>query len=361
MSSPHSASWLGSAALSWPASPAHTAAHLHTSCWTVWAVCAGQRADCRAALVQQGLIGPLLMGDLARKGSHDMSAEPRLSSSGLKSLSASIRQAPPAGCPGLLTDCCTGCCAHLTEAWPASLSCRGCSAGRSLTGPVQQAGGAQGLQAAGCCHVGRREERATRAHLPGPHPAGVLRAQHAGGCVFQFLRASCAPCWLACRPAAGQGHGQPGSSRRRHGAEGGGGGGMQGVVGSTPWNALVFGTLWCAAALSVCAEPAAWTPVMLHGCWGALWKSLVSRSRSHVRRLQLLGFSDLTASSLMAIFAFGCALGAFAGGWLGAGLGLWPAAPLLLPAGSPLLGAVCGRTGARPAAAHGHPGVRPSS
>ena len=34
-------------------------------------------------------------------------------------------------------------------------------------------------------------------------------------------------------------------------------------------------------------------------------------------RLQLLGFSDLTASSLMALFAFGCALGAFAGGWIG--------------------------------------------
>ena len=33
--------------------------------------------------------------------------------------------------------------------------------------------------------------------------------------------------------------------------------------------------------------------------------------------LQLLGFSDLTASTLMAIFAAGCALGTFAGGVIG--------------------------------------------
>lgn len=52
---------------------------------------------------------------------------------------------------------------------------------------------------------------------------------------------------------------------------------LQGIVGTTPWNAMVFFTLW----------------------------------------LQLLGFSDFTSSALMAIFAFGCAVGAFAGGLVG--------------------------------------------
>ena len=33
--------------------------------------------------------------------------------------------------------------------------------------------------------------------------------------------------------------------------------------------------------------------------------------------LQLMGFSDFTASSLMATFACGCALGSFAGGLIG--------------------------------------------
>jgi hypothetical protein len=56
----------------------------------------------------------------------------------------------------------------------------------------------------------------------------------------------------------------------------------QGIVGSTPWNAMVFFTLW----------------------------------------LQLLGFSDLAASVLMATFALGCALGSLLGGCLGAGLDL---------------------------------------
>ena len=55
-------------------------------------------------------------------------------------------------------------------------------------------------------------------------------------------------------------------------------GGVQGIVGTTPWNAMVFFTLW----------------------------------------LQLLGFSDLVSSTLMATFACGCALGAFAGGFIGA-------------------------------------------
>lgn len=52
---------------------------------------------------------------------------------------------------------------------------------------------------------------------------------------------------------------------------------LQGIVGSTPWNAMVFFTMW----------------------------------------LQLMGFSDLMASLLMAVFACGCALGAFAGGLIG--------------------------------------------
>ena len=33
--------------------------------------------------------------------------------------------------------------------------------------------------------------------------------------------------------------------------------------------------------------------------------------------LQLMGFSDFAASSLMAIFACGCAMGAFLGGFIG--------------------------------------------
>ena len=100
------------------------------------------------------------------------------------------------------------------------------------------------------------------------------------------------------------------------------------MVGSTPWNALVFATLWC--ALPVPALP------LLSSCGVALHVRLLQSARAlppcgqhpqsclcsadrvRARRLQLLGFSDLTASSLMALFAFGCALGAFAGGWLGA-------------------------------------------
>ncbi|GAB4813864.1 hypothetical protein N2152v2_000910 [Parachlorella kessleri] len=51
----------------------------------------------------------------------------------------------------------------------------------------------------------------------------------------------------------------------------------QGIVGSTPWQAMVMFTVW----------------------------------------LQLLGFSDLEASSLMAIFSLGCAVGGLVGGTLG--------------------------------------------
>lgn len=60
---------------------------------------------------------------------------------------------------------------------------------------------------------------------------------------------------------------------------------LQGIVGSTPWNAMVFFTMW----------------------------------------LQLMGFSDFTASSLMAIFACGCAMGAYLGGVIGDYMGTkWP-------------------------------------
>ena len=52
---------------------------------------------------------------------------------------------------------------------------------------------------------------------------------------------------------------------------------LQGIVGSLPWNAMVFFTLW----------------------------------------LQLLGFSNFMASLLMATFAGGCALGQLLGGALG--------------------------------------------
>lgn len=48
-------------------------------------------------------------------------------------------------------------------------------------------------------------------------------------------------------------------------------------MGSTPWNGMVFFTMW----------------------------------------LQLAGFSDFTASSLMAIFAGGCACGSYLGGVIG--------------------------------------------
>ena len=57
---------------------------------------------------------------------------------------------------------------------------------------------------------------------------------------------------------------------------------LQGIVGSTPWNGMVFFTMW----------------------------------------LQLMGFSDFTASSLMAIFAGGCACGSYLGGVIGKSLGL---------------------------------------
>ena len=53
---------------------------------------------------------------------------------------------------------------------------------------------------------------------------------------------------------------------------------VQGIVGSMPWNAMVFITLW----------------------------------------LQLLGFSDFAASLLMALFALGSALGGLLGGAIGA-------------------------------------------
>ncbi|EIE19976.1 MFS general substrate transporter [Coccomyxa subellipsoidea C-169] len=52
---------------------------------------------------------------------------------------------------------------------------------------------------------------------------------------------------------------------------------LQGIVGSTPWNAMVFFTLW----------------------------------------LQLTGFSNFAAAALMAVFAGGCALGGLLGGYLG--------------------------------------------
>ena len=52
---------------------------------------------------------------------------------------------------------------------------------------------------------------------------------------------------------------------------------MQGIVGSLPWQAMLFFTLW----------------------------------------LQILGFSSFTASVLIAIFTLGCAIGGFAGGFFG--------------------------------------------
>ena len=57
---------------------------------------------------------------------------------------------------------------------------------------------------------------------------------------------------------------------------------VQGIVGSTPWNAMVFFTLW----------------------------------------LQLLGFTDYSASVLMALFAGGCAIGSALGGYLGEPTGI---------------------------------------
>ena len=46
---------------------------------------------CVLACVQQGLIGPLLMGDISRKSSTDFQSEPRLPP-GLKNLGSSLRQ-----------------------------------------------------------------------------------------------------------------------------------------------------------------------------------------------------------------------------------------------------------------------------
>ncbi|KAL3153038.1 hypothetical protein ABBQ38_012062 [Trebouxia sp. C0009 RCD-2024] len=68
---------------------------------------------------------------------------------------------------------------------------------------------------------------------------------------------------------------------------------LQGIVGSTPWNAMVFFTLW----------------------------------------LQLLGFTDYSASVLMALFAGGCAIGSAVGGYLGDVLSKrWPNAGRIMTA-----------------------------
>ncbi|KAK9866373.1 hypothetical protein WJX84_011358 [Apatococcus fuscideae] len=58
---------------------------------------------------------------------------------------------------------------------------------------------------------------------------------------------------------------------------------LQGIVGSLPWQAMLFFTLW----------------------------------------LQLLGFSSFTASVLIAIFTLGCAIGVFAGGFFGDTAARW--------------------------------------
>lgn len=55
---------------------------------------------------------------------------------------------------------------------------------------------------------------------------------------------------------------------------------MQGIVGTMPWVAMGFTTLY----------------------------------------LQLLGFSDIKAATLVALFGLGCALGSFGGGYIGASL-----------------------------------------
>ncbi|KAK9844419.1 hypothetical protein WJX74_002206 [Apatococcus lobatus] len=58
---------------------------------------------------------------------------------------------------------------------------------------------------------------------------------------------------------------------------------LQGIVGSLPWQAMLFFTLW----------------------------------------LQILGFSSFTASVLIAIFTLGCAIGGFAGGFFGDAASRW--------------------------------------
>ena len=55
---------------------------------------------------------------------------------------------------------------------------------------------------------------------------------------------------------------------------------MQGIVGTMPWVAMGFSTLY----------------------------------------LQLLGFSDLNSAILVAVFSFGCSLGSFGGGYIGEAL-----------------------------------------
>lgn len=55
---------------------------------------------------------------------------------------------------------------------------------------------------------------------------------------------------------------------------------LQGIVGTMPWVALGFSTLY----------------------------------------LQLLGFSDLNAAILVAVFSFGCSIGSFGGGYIGKSL-----------------------------------------
>ena len=95
-----------------------------------------------------------------------------------------------------------------------------------------------------------------------------------------------------------------------------------------PWLTLYSGTgtecsisyrrtcrLHCVCALLCKAQ----LKTMQGICMIVLWSEQTSAclTRPPACRLQLLGFSDLTASLLMALFAFGCALGAFAGGWIG--------------------------------------------
>lgn len=64
-------------------------------------------------------------------------------------------------------------------------------------------------------------------------------------------------------------------------------------------------------------------PLGSHACAGIVgsmpWVSLTWLTTW----LQLLGFSDLNAASLMATFGFGCALGGLLGGWVGGAVRGW--------------------------------------
>lgn len=92
---------------------------------------------------------------------------------------------------------------------------------------------------------------------------------------------------------------------------------MQGVVGSLPWQAMVYFTLWLqllgfsgeaypvCVPNATCASSCAWCDLLL------AWSATTSKANC------LLPHADLAASSLMAVFALGTSFGHVLGGSIG--------------------------------------------